>query len=947
MKKIIYFCLFILTTGCSSFLYEKENVNKFMSESDYYTIQIDSTKLDFFMEQKETLFDRQLLDGSYKPLSDFQLRQSLNGSWQVTAAGKKFAVNIPAVFVLNGVPQSDEYLATKEFTVDSKFSGKKIILRFETVYSEAEIFVNENRVGFHEAGFTAFDIDITEFLQEGKNSLSVKIKGKSLSDVLTSGNKYAAHDMAGILRDVYLFPVEKNGIISVDSQTDTEDYNFFKLLLKIKKSQLAEGTITVKIPALGFEKNFEIQSGSEYQDIEISDLQPELWDCDNPNLYNIIIQHKQQESSCSFVIRTGFREVKVSGNKLLVNNKEVKLAGVNRHSTHPNLGRAINDELRLKDVLLFKEANVNYIRTSHYPPARQFLEYCDAYGMFVEVEAPLCWVGHAAIRSSLFMNLLRPNIEMIKFNRNHPSIIFWSLANESSWSRNFADVYAICKELDTTRPFTFHDQAVGGYNNKGSYTGVANHHYPGPDVDFFDKKVSRPLLFGEYSHVNVYNRQELVSDPGLREQWGEYFFAMWEKMYAADGIIGGAIWSGIDDYFVMDKDTAVGYGPWGVIDGYRRKKPEFWNVKKTYSPFRQLVAATDGRIEIAHRLKFSQPGDYRWFGIDESGREDEIFPTKIDENSIIFEKSALAKFDYFEVRNRNNLTIDAFSIKEKVATLPAADYSWKLTRSGKVAEISSGNLTLKIEGNQFKSVKSGGVDVKFENPRFTIVPLKGEGCFPAFRNNIEPSESTAVVKANLITEISEADGKIIVKILEKNSLGSGAITLTFGKDGIAVVFDFAFSQVVNIREAGLKFITGTEMKSLSWERSNFFTYYPADHIGRLSGTALLDYPSASYGTVPFAQPKNSFARDNSAYGSNDFRAGRTEARRYSLSEEGVTMHFLPGEKYLCRAMRMNQAIELSICPLASPGRELFFNEHLKETRIKPAKLSGECKIVID
>lgn len=159
--------------------------------------------------------------------------------------------------------------------------------------------------------------------------------------------------------------------------------------------------------------------------------------------------------------RFGFREIEVRGNELLVNGRAVKLRGVCRHEAHPLTGRVLTAELQRQDVELYRAANCNFIRTSHYPPAEELLELCDEAGMFVEVEAPVCWVGHHANENWKKLNyqdtayypyVLQVNMEMIHFYRNHPSVLFWSMANESYWNREFAQVQEYVLKADPTRP---------------------------------------------------------------------------------------------------------------------------------------------------------------------------------------------------------------------------------------------------------------------------------------------------------------------------------------------------------------------------------------------------------------------------------------------------------------------------------------------------------------
>ena len=213
------------------------------------------------------------------------------------------------------------------------------------------------------------------------------------------------------------------------------------------------------------------------------------WDNENPNLYIMNMEVSSNGKRLEQVQRKiGFREVFVDGNQLLVNGIPVKLRGVCRHEMHPLTGRVLNEAWTRKDVELYRDANCNFIRTSHYPPCEELLTICDELCMFVEVEAPVCWIGHHAnenwrtlnYRDSIYYPyVLQANMEMIQFYRNYPSILFWSMANESYWNKEFAQVQVDMEKADPTLPFTFHDQGYGVMNNQRSTAPISNIHYPG------------------------------------------------------------------------------------------------------------------------------------------------------------------------------------------------------------------------------------------------------------------------------------------------------------------------------------------------------------------------------------------------------------------------------------------------------------------------------------
>ena len=271
-----------------------------------------------------------------------------------------------------------------------------------------------------------------------------------------------------------------------------------------------------------------------------------------------------------------------------MNGDEVKLRGVCRHDTHPLRGRSVTPEIDEKDALLLRDANVNFVRTSHYPPTESFLEACDRIGIYVEEETAVCFVNQAwSIAAptesnpdftSRFMNQFA---EMIERDRSHPSVILWSLGNESHWGSNFAQEREYVKPEDTSRPaiFCYPETVPAGVDGYDIYS----KHYPEFDGDLTSKDF--PKLNDECIHIACYDADTLKRDPGVRNYWGHFIKRFWENAYTSEGCLGGAIWAGFEEVFMLP-DSPVGYGQWGIVDEWRRPKPEFWLTKKAYSPVR-------------------------------------------------------------------------------------------------------------------------------------------------------------------------------------------------------------------------------------------------------------------------------------------------------------------------------------------------------------------------
>jgi beta-galactosidase/beta-glucuronidase len=338
-----------------------------------------------------------------------------------------------------------------------------------------------------------------------------------------------------------------------------------------------------------------LSSGNPEATIEIPISASLKWDAEHPNLYTLGAEVVVDGSVTHRLERKiGFRKVERRKNKLYVNGEEVKLRGVCRHDVHPLRGRSTTPEMDEKDAILLRDANVNFVRTSHYPPTESFLEACDQYGIYVEDESAVCFVDQAWSVSgssesapdfaARFMNQFA---EMIERDRSHPSVIIWSLGNESRWGTNFKKERVYLQQEDPTRPviFSFPESVPAGVNAFDIYSD----HYPAFNGDLTSQ--GAPKLNDEYAHVSCYNTETLKRDPGVRNFWGYSLKRFWENCYAAEGCLGGAIWAGFDEVFLLPGSPA-GYGEWGIVDGWRRKKPEYWLTKKAYSP----VRIADSRI---------------------------------------------------------------------------------------------------------------------------------------------------------------------------------------------------------------------------------------------------------------------------------------------------------------------------------------------------------------
>lgn len=930
---------------------------------------------------------------------------SLNGTWKFNPSpevkifeSSSFQrswnnIEVPGEWTMQGFEVKPDVRAAYQtrFKVPEEWSGRTIMLRFDGVYSDAIVWINGKKAVSHVGGFNVFEADITSLLKTGFNTLTAGVMNESIADTLSCGTQYAAHPLGGIPRKVTLFTVPDAHISDVFIKTDLDnDYINAKLELGVLYKNAGKGVneAALKIDLLSPEGKV-IASNShkvsllhrkEFSEEIIMDVSnPLKWNAEDPNLYNLRIQFSSEAGKEIIERKVGFRKLEVTGNQLFLNGTAIKLHGVNRHEVHPLKGRSLNMELWKKDALLYKEANINYIRTSHYPPAEEFINLCDSIGLYVELENPLVWIGHdanlklpsgEAKNPRLLPELIKTTRETITFYRNHAAIIFWSLANESAWSENWKLVLASADSLDNTRPKSFHDQAYGIGNNFGSTSmPIANIHYPGPKGPEVAATFERPLLFGEYCHLNTYNRQEIATDPGVRDAWVRGFNPMWEKMYKSRGCLGGAIWSGIDDAFMLPAGKLVGYGEWGPIDGWRRLKPEYYHIKKTYSPViisnRRASITKNGEIllQVENRFDFTNLKDCRfeWEINGEKGTSDvdllphnsgilRIKPGKSELKGKILAIKIFSPYNLLieeslveigEIDHRNmpfalfpqeimNMTED-----QQFITIYQKDLKW-------IFDKKIGKLTLAVVRGD--TVINGGAELM-------ILPLHSEECKTEHSLDIPFINNTC--KEWNLKSVNSGTINDTIKIKVEGSYKEAEIVLNycFIKGGILVTeYNFSAKEAVDPRQIGLVFSVPRTNENLKWYRKGFWSSYPLWHIGRINGEALPFPSNVFYINKLGVEPSGEWRFDANSLGTNDFRSTKDNIYWAALTRPaGAGIMAVSDAKHSFRSWVNDNKINFLVAGYSNGGGEMFFASHLESERkpLKPGdKFKGEVTLKI-
>jgi len=808
-------------------------------------------------------------------------------------------VIVPGELAAQGHPiaRDSEYPYKRSILIPAGAKGKKVFLRFDGVYSYARVWVNGKFVRDHHGGFTSWDCDITELVTPGQSAwLTVGVTDRA--DEISYASNYAKHYIGGILRGVKLLVLPSDYVSRFHIETDFDstyqdatlrvttavafhEAQSATLNLQLRDPQGRNVTIEPSSITLSFEKPEAV--------VAIPVAAPLKWDSEHPNLYTleatlVIGGHEIQKHSRQF----GFRKVEQRKNRLFVNGDEVKLRGVCRHDTHPLRGRSVTPQIDEQDALLLRDANVNFVRTSHYPPTESFLEACDRMGIHVEEETAVCFVNHTGSIATptesspdFTSRFLNQFAEMIERDRSHPSVVIWSLGNESHWGTNFAKEREYVKAEDASRPtiFSYPETVNAGFDAYDIYS----KHYPTFDGDLTSPDF--PKLNDECVHTACYDTDTLKRDPGVRNYWGHFIKRFWENCYASEGCLGGAIWAGFEEVFLLP-DLPVGYGQWGIVDEWRRPKPEFWLTKKAYSPVRivesELPNPGSGQpLLIPVKNWFNHTNLNELKVLCRVGEEAPLHVT-LDaapraEGVIRVPARNWRDGEILELRfcGTDKMSIDEFHLRigKRVVTFPGPQ--------GPAPKVTENTQSLTVQGADFRIVfsKTTGLISEGVFRGKKIIeggPFLNLGATPlppwwliSMRHAISADEVVINLVGGHVARHGSAPG--MSTEFEIRIDGQGLITTAYT----------LHDPVKAANEVGISYVLSSSIDHLSWDRKALWSAYPNDHIGRARGTARRQsrFAAQTYRhppVGPWSEDTQDFflfgPNDPGGRGTNDFRS---------------------------------------------------------------------------
>jgi len=548
-------------------------------------------------------------------------------NWELQGYSTPIYVNQPYPFAKNPpyIQSHDNPVGhyLRNFEIAAGWNNKEVFVHFGAVKSAFYLWVNGKKVGYSQGSKTPAEFNLTPYIRKGTNSIALQVFRWSDGSYLEDQDYWR---VSGIERDVYLYATPKSRIKDIFVHANlSDDYKTGLFSLDV----ITDHQKPVKVSAELFDSsgNRLVHLQNQLNDGDTIQFKSVLsnikqWSAETPNLYSLQLKMSDLSGNALQVVeqKIGFRRVEMKGGQLLVNGKAILIKGVNRHEHDPDTGHVISKASMELDVKLMKQFNINAVRTAHYPNDPYFYELADKYGLYIVNEANIesHGMGYKRVEGgTLGDNPLWEHAHMertkamVERDKNHPSVIAWSLGNEAGNGANFYKTYDWIKQRDPSRPRQY-ERAEHDWN-----TDMIVPQYPGPKrmENYAKSNPERPMIMSEYAHAmgnSVGNFQDY-----------------WDLIRKYPALQGGYIWDWVDQG--LRKTTAEGKqifaygGDFGVpgtpsdgsfvLNGLllpdRRPQPAIYEVKKAHQEVQfTAVDLSSGKIELFNEFFFKDLSDY-------------------------------------------------------------------------------------------------------------------------------------------------------------------------------------------------------------------------------------------------------------------------------------------------------------------------------------------------
>ncbi|MGB9862732.1 MAG: glycoside hydrolase family 2 TIM barrel-domain containing protein [Candidatus Saccharicenans sp.] len=553
-------------------------------------------------------------------------------NWELLGYGIPIYVNSDYEFAPNNpqpphIPHDHNPVGSyrTKFTIPESWKDKDVFIHFGAVKSAFYVWINGQKVGYSEDSKTPAEFKITPYLKPGENLLALEVYRWSDGSYLECQDFWR---ISGIERDVYLYAAPKSRIRDFFART-LLDENYQDGVLDLDVEVLNDSPLTggrprsTRLPAFNLTASVINEEGEQFflekktftlkpNEKKLLNFKGEVpgikpWTAETPHLYTLCLELTDEKNAPLEAITTkvGFRRVEIKNGQLLVNGRAVYFRGVDRHEHDPWTGHVVSEQSMVRDIRLMKQNNINAVRTSHYPNDPRWYELCDYYGIYLIDEANIESHGMGYGEKSLAKNPdwgpahLHRIKRMVERDKNHPSVIIWSMGNEAGNGINFEECYRWIKQRDPGRPIHY-ERAELAWNTDIYCPMYAR-------IEHLEKYArsnpARPLIMCEYAH-------SMGNSTGNLQDY-------WDVIEKHPVLQGGFIWDWVDQGFAKKNEKgelfwAYGgdYGPPGtpsddnfccngLVAPDRTPHPALWEVKKVYQP---------ARFELAEPLTHDRSG---------------------------------------------------------------------------------------------------------------------------------------------------------------------------------------------------------------------------------------------------------------------------------------------------------------------------------------------------
>lgn len=794
------------------------------------------------------------------------------------------------------------------FDLPAGWEKQRTFIHFSGIYSAAFVYLNGEYVGYTQGSNNVAEFDLSKYLRTGKNRLAVQVFRWSDGSYLECQDMFR---MSGIFRDVYLYNVPRVSVRDhyITSKLDaaseyTSGEMSVNMMLDNRDRMKGVKNLIVKLfdPDGGLvaeteqQVNYSDKKETVYSKATFKLKNLVTWTAETPNLYTVhIIQRNGDNDEMVFSTKYGFRNIELKGTVVYINGQRVFFKGTNRHDTHPVYGRAVTVESMLRDVTLMKQNNINTIRTAHYPNDAKMYAMFDYFGLYTMDEADL--EDHANQSISDMPSWIPAFVDridrMVLRDRNHPSVIFWSLGNEAGGGSNFQACYDAAKRLDN-RPIHYEGTRDGKEYGGNRFSDLYSKMYPGMKwMNTYVSSLDKPMFICEYAHA-------MGNAIGNLKKY-------WESIEGSSATIGGAIWDWVDQAIYEPHEMKKGIyrlhtgydfpGPHqgnfcsnGIIPATREESPKLKEVKAVYQYVHFANKGADfkrneAKVLLKNTYDFLSLDKFylRWQVVKDGVRmqpDSMMLPAVMPDDSLLVALNLKGVNLKKAIKNGEEVMLDLYVCRTDAETWVGAGHEvakqqYELSARKELPELKSLHCQkqkLTVSDNEnLLTVKNAYIEASFNKTTGQLVTLVmngqqvvSQGGGFVYDNHRWIENDKFIETGNGLSEkgtctVIEEKGNIIVATNREGSLCSTDIVYTFTQTGVMDMEVVFRPHTADLRRCGLVANIDSTLNNI-----DYYAYGPWENYNdRKDGCMVGRYTTTVEDMeVPYMKPQSMGNRED-------------------------------------------------------------------------------------